>query len=360
MEITPDGQMWIIDNGNTHDDYLRYQHRCPPKLIIFDINTHHILRQYTFPDDVVNHNNSFLNDIVVDPINKIGFITDLKPANPQSDLSSISSGGIVVYNFNTNVSHRYSDPVMAADGIRSTARNVTINGYTVQTDGGISGIALSPDLNWIYFCPLSSYRTYRVLAFNVKMYTDDSSGSIQFIGNRSSQMDGMSFSNESILYFGSLGENAIHSIPYEFAIEDEEQKDFVKHHEVEVMQNATTMQWVNSFGWGEDGNLYFITNKLHRFILGNMDWNGGDGANFRVHQVYVGANSYMMYDAKGNDHISGASIKGLGWIVAVIIGVVLFSGLAVLFLSYRWRKQMNQEHRSRNAKFLQLDNNLDL
>ena len=98
MEITPDGKMWIVDVGRKYffDPVVSADNSCPPKLWIYDINKNELDRVYIFPDEVANYTNSFLNDIVIDYVNKYAYISDLD--------GSPFKGGLVAYGYNTNAS----------------------------------------------------------------------------------------------------------------------------------------------------------------------------------------------------------------------------------------------------------------
>eukprot|EP01084_Bolivina_argentea_P043815 80691_1 len=344
MEIDPDGKMWILDVGRKYFfDDNGADNTCPPKIIIYDIITDKIIKTHIFPNYIVNHTNSFLNDIVIDVVNKYAYISDLFGSPPYN-------GGIIVYDYHNDYSHRYSDIVMNFDGNNSPARNITINNYTVYTDSAIDGIALSPDLNWLYFCPLSSYRLYRVPTYDIRSYVNDDLKQIQFIGNRTSNMDGMTFSNKSMLYYGSFHETALNAMKYEFEIIEKNRNNYTRKHAVEVISDSVELQWIDTFAWDNNGYLYFTTNRLHRYFLGNMDWNGGNGANMRIIKVYVGAGSYMMYSE--NEIMEADSVNTIGIVLGTIFGIFVI-GLLSIFIYSRYKKSQIQN----NDKFQSLTNN---
>ena len=354
MEITPNGKMWILDVGRKYffdpDVNVSVDNSCPPKLWIWDINKNELDRVYVFPTEIANYTNSFLNDLALDVVNNMAYISDV--------FGYPFPGGIVTYDYNNNLSNRFVDPVMNYDGPDSPARNVIINGYEIENlESANDGIALSPDLKWLYFCPLASYRLYRVPAENARMYKNDSLKAIEFIGNRTSQMDGMTFDNNSILYYGSLNENAVRIMEYQYDIDESDRNNYSKKHSSILVQDNYTLQWVDTFAWGHDGYVYFSTNRLHRFFLQNMNFDGGEGANFRINRVYVGAVSYMMgqvsssstpsptdQDNNGSGGSSDSGLDGVSGVVWLLIVIVLFV-LVVVFggLWIKSRKSVNNE-----------------
>lgn len=173
------------------------------------------------------------------------------------------------------------------------------------------GIALSSDLKYLYWTSLATYRTFRAPTENLLTITSntDENNIIEFIGMRGSQTGGMIMSDKNILYYGSFNNNAINYISN---INETSNKityntsDYYQNNnnlfnsqllnESILVKNDTTLQWPDSFGWDSNGNyLWITTNKLHRFILGNMVWNGSQGSNMRVIKVYVeNQSSYQM------------------------------------------------------------------
>lgn len=116
-----------IFSANT-SDIVNYA----PKLLLFDLNTNQFLRTFVFPDAVAPYNSSFLNDIVVDEVHGVAYMSDTGAV-----------GGIVVYDFASNTARRWGgDPSQQAD----PNFNFTINGTSYHFPTNEDGIALSADL----------------------------------------------------------------------------------------------------------------------------------------------------------------------------------------------------------------------
>ena len=98
--------------------------------------------------DVAPYNSSFLNDIVVDEVNGYAYISDTGAV-----------GGIIVYDYNSNTARRWGgDPTQQADATFS----FTINNATYKLGTNEDGIALTPDLQTLFYCPLNGNHQYSI------------------------------------------------------------------------------------------------------------------------------------------------------------------------------------------------------
>jgi len=253
-----------------------------------------------------------------------------------------------------NISNRFSDSTMVYDDSTSVARNVSINGYILYSSTSLDGIALTPDLEYVYYCPLSSYRLYRVPTSILLTHTADTDNQIEYLGERISQMDGMTFSNESVLYFGSFHQDAVYHLYYNSSLLYSEIKNFsyfAANNEKLFVSDYTDIQWVDTFAWDEYGYLWFTTNRLHRYFLNNMCFNGSEGSNFRVNKVYVGSQSYMMYSYNNNNGQGGKS-SNIVWIVIVVVIIVIVIIIILVGCRYYRKKQDARKDQTGLADFV--------
>eukprot|EP01083_Nonionella_stella_P037779 102976_1 len=285
------GTMFILDNGYKYfsdqpesypnSSYSIPDTTCPPKVIIYDIDNDQLVKSYTFPDSVAAHNFTFLCDIVLDKANERAFISD------QFGVPFL--GGIVVYNYNNDTSRRFADPdSMKPDNVNASARTVTIRGISVPVVSGTTSIAITPQkgrngARFIYFAPFSSYRTYRVRTDDVVQNKYDG---IEFIGNRTSQVDHILFSDSSNLYFAPLTENAIYSVHHQDTIDT---TNWIQEKQRLISKNDDLFEWIDMFAWNpqNDGYLYFTTTRLEKYFTKTMDWNGGQGANMKINKIKI-------------------------------------------------------------------------
>lgn len=151
MEIEPaTGLMWMLDVGrlNIYDPEQAPINTSPPKLILYSIPDAAVVQTYLFTDDVAPYSSSFLNDIVLDVTDGIGYISDAS-----------GPGAIIVYDRTRNVARRFSDATTAADPSVAIAINSVIYpGISTPSDG----IALSPDRRMLFYCALRGQTLYAV------------------------------------------------------------------------------------------------------------------------------------------------------------------------------------------------------
>ncbi|CAH1241564.1 Hypp6372 [Branchiostoma lanceolatum] len=267
MEVDPLGRMWIADVGGA----------CAPKLIIYDIKTDDVIRTYTFPSDVANTNDTYLNDIVIDtsaddPDDWFAYISNSR--NP---------GGLVVYDYRRDSSHKVFHSSMNAE---PDATLMTINGRNYTFDVASDGIALSPLGNnmKVYYCALSGYNLYSVPTSVIKQpVVTDISSSVKQEGRKVSQSDGLVVSQEGNLYFAALHLNAVYR--WDTSSEDVSSA-------TELVSDDVTMQWADTFAFDDEGYLWFIANRLHMWRVNELTFTGSE-QNFLVWKVYVGEKSYM-------------------------------------------------------------------
>ena len=167
----------------------------------------------------------------------------------------------------------------------------------------------TPDAKWLYYCPLSTFKLYRIpTSFLLQLFDEEARSvndynnseyleiaeNIEYLGLRSSQMDGMTFSNTSQLYYGWLEQNAI--AVWHYNTENPSEYTVVNrvNHKGErsVYSNNVTMQWLDTLAWDDaNGYLWWTTNRLHRYSLNNMAWNGTEGANLRIMKLKMDDNT---------------------------------------------------------------------
>jgi hypothetical protein len=266
MEIDTRGWMWILDVARINLEGTGY-----PKLIIWDINKNCSIRKYYFPDSILPHGGSFANDIVVDETGGFAYISD-----------TWGSGGLVVYDFTHNSARRFdNDPTLAGNA----SNLIVINGKPYPIVSPSDGIALSSDLMTLYYCALSKQYLYSVAIFLLQDFNIPNqviSNYIQAVGVKG-YSDGMTYDNAGRLYFGDLQENGVKvwdtSEPLSSAMT--------------LVRNNDTMQWPDTFAWDNSGYLYFVSNKLEKFLFGQMVFDGDDGQNFRIWRIFVNAKSYL-------------------------------------------------------------------
>eukprot|EP00128_Syssomonas_multiformis_P001859 Colp12_sorted_trinity150504_noHs@27319 len=277
MEIDNKGRMWVIDFGRinmiTGDPALMIN--GPAKLVILDSKGKE-LRRHVFPPTVLPYNSSFLNDIVVDVKGGVAYMSDAG-----------SEGAIIVYDYKTNRSRR------VLGGSRYTAYEGDV---TIQVNGQAfpsfstpeDGIALSADAKTLYFCALRGVTLHSVPTAVLRTFSTDDSEiekAVKVEGRKDSGTDGLAFSSNGLLYFGSLNQSAVYYWRPGQPLTRDTQKLLVRDREL--------MQWVDTFAFDGAGSLWFTSNRLQQWFTNTMDFTGASGGNFRIWSVYIDGNSYI-------------------------------------------------------------------
>jgi len=348
MEIDSKGWMWILDVGRlnifgTPDQIIN----GPASLVIYDLENHCTIRKYVFPEEVVASNASFLNDLVIDQKRGLAYISDTD-----------GDGGIVVYDFFNNRSRYYTDPSNnKTTQFDPSALPLTINGlnYTLTTPE--DGIALTPDTETLYYCPLISQKLYSVPAAIIRDFNLSNAqiaSHVKYHGIKG-YSDGLAFSDNGKLYYGSLARNAMYewdpSTPLSSA--------------KALVENKTTNQWQDTFAFDNKGNLYYTSNRLQLWFFNTMQFNAD--ANFRIWVVPINGSSYLAAttpsysgecqgdggDGLSNGAIVGIAIGGAVFLLLVLIGIILIVALVAWY--YKKRKDDYMELHNRGAYHEQKD-----
>ncbi|XP_067671579.1 protein yellow-like [Haliotis asinina] len=283
LEIDPStGWMWIIDTGlNSIADPGQFL--CPPKLVIYDINTDKVIRVHHFPEAVAPKMRTFLNDIVIHKV--LG-----KPAFAY--ITDAGTAKIVVYDFIKDKSYTFSHKSMAAE--QGSATTIDFDNTQFTTHTPIDGIALSPDFRYLYYCSLASVKLYRVPTSVLANENSDISRSVKNLGDKVSQTGGMIAGSKS-LYYGALSLNAVYKWDFSKDIAMAASVDDVTlKTQTQVVKDDTYMKWVDSFAFDTDGYLWFTVNKLPKFFQHTMDFlNATSPSNMFIWKIYVGEKNYL-------------------------------------------------------------------
>ncbi|XP_017875534.1 protein yellow-like [Ceratina calcarata] len=276
MEIDPLGRMWVLDSGKMSPLSIETKITCPPRLVILDLEKNgQVLRSYEFPMDVARHGMAHLNDIVLDHEDGgMAYISDSGRDDP----------GLIVYSLRNNTSWKIRHPSMRAkpEAVRFMVAKTPMN-QPIPIDG----IALSPASSkdrQVYYSPLSSFHLYSIPTSVLKMNLSNVDESVQEVGRKSSQTDGMMMSAKGVLYFGLLADDAV-------AMWDTK-SSFSTGQRV-ISRDHERMQWPDTFAFDEDGNFYCVTNSLQNYLTNHVDVNI---ANYRVVRAQTKVKSYQYFE----------------------------------------------------------------
>lgn len=251
MEIDPQGRMWVLDTGRTETMTLEAKARCPPRLVILDLEDNgKVLRSYNFPADVAPPDSAYLNDIVLDHEDGgFAYITDNSDVDP----------GIIVFSLRNGTSWKVRDSSMKA---QQDAVGFMVGRVHVIPPINVDGIALSPaDARdrYVFYAPLSSFHLYALPTWVLKNGTRDVHRYVRELGRKDSQTDGMMMSSTGVLYYGMVADDCISM--WDMAAS----ASFTAGQRL-ISRDHEKMQWPDTFAFDENGFLYCVTNSLQNFI----------------------------------------------------------------------------------------------
>lgn len=252
------GSLWVLDTGAPS---FSEPVQGGAKLVAIDLNTNIISKVYTFTEDVVLPR-TYLNDVRFDfRVGKAGYayITDSSSEGP---------GAIIVVNLENGEAFRRlnganstsPDPyfIPKVEGQVLMTRNR--DGSTFPFRSAADGIAISPDGQTLFFCPLSSRQLYSVSTEALRDRSLPDSHlqySVQYWGEKGAS-DGMITDAKGNVYAGDYESGSIRKI--------------LPSGIIETIAHDPRMLWPDTLSIGPDQYLYVIVNQLHRqarFHYGN-------------------------------------------------------------------------------------------
>ncbi|XP_043482840.1 major royal jelly protein 1-like [Leptopilina heterotoma] len=314
MEIDPLGRMWVLDSGRVDTMTLNPQSKCPPRLVILDLeNNGEVLRSFEFPEDVANRQTVYLNDIVLDHEDGgYAYITDTSEQDP----------GIIVFSLKNNTSWKVRHQSMRA---QREAIPFVIDRVQINRPFHVDGIALSPasvSERIVYYSPLSSFYLYSIPAAALRNRTDDINSYVKELGRKRSQSDGIAMSATGVLYFGLLADDAVsYWNTTQRANSNYQQSSFAIGQRIFTRDHAL-LQWPDTFAFDEKGQLWCVTNRL-QMIISSMYNITAD--NFRIIKSNAMAKNYQYYEDGSAPVLPAipAGVDRVGFSLATCLAVLL-------------------------------------
>jgi sugar lactone lactonase YvrE len=235
------GYLWMLDNG-VQSKYL-------PKIVAWDILQDKLARIIYLPPPITL-SNSFINDLVIDQIRNVVYISDPIAGN---------QAALIRVDLNTGLAQRI---LAGHQSVVPEDQDLIVDGHAVQIkqpDGslirphlGVNGLVLDAENEWLYFCPMHGTSMYRVKSAdlaNLNLSDTELAGRVERYSDKPI-CDGISIDQDNNLYLGDLAMNGIGVIKpdrsYQLLVSDER------------------LSWIDSFSFGSDGYLYFNSNQLHK------------------------------------------------------------------------------------------------
>lgn len=268
FEIDRDDVMWILDQGhiagaaNADGD---------AKLILWDLKTNEEIQRYTFSAEEADPQCSFLNDIAVDNDTGFAYIAD------SGIFCDPLHGGLIIYDSNTNSVRRVLDQHKFTNDEPNFFFNIddrqVLAGGGMRT--GADGIALSGDKTTLYWTNLTGNHLYELPTTLLRDFATSETlieNAVDVAAVLPSNTDGMTADNKGNIYMTALSLDGV--MKYEEATGRVTR--FAHHPE---------MNWPDTLAWGPDGELYVVSNHLHMWVDGAMNFETPEIPNFRIWKI---------------------------------------------------------------------------
>jgi sugar lactone lactonase YvrE len=250
--VDPTGnRLWILDTGSIGFGPVK---PGGPKLIAVDLASNKIGKKIVFPSDVAL-STSYLNDVRFDlrrGTQGMAFITDS---------TSSGSNGIVVVDLASGKSwrrlHDHAStkpdpqfvPIVEGEILQLWLPGQSPLRFAVGSDG----IAISPDGQILYYCPLTSRHLYSV---SVDALADQSqrdasvAATVQDLGEKGGASDGLESDAQGRVYLTDYEHDAIRRRTLDGKID--------------TLVHDPRVLWPDTLSLAADGYLYFTANQVER------------------------------------------------------------------------------------------------
>ncbi len=250
LQAGADGVVWLLDNAMRGGPARR--------LVGWDASEGRLAADIDLTG--VTSDQSFLNDLAVDPVRNTVYIAD--PAGG-------ADAAIIVVDVVRKTARRVlqghksvipEDIDLVIDG--SPVRIRADNGSEIRPRVGINPIAIDRNGEWLYYGPMHGLSMYRIRTADLRdagLSPDDLARRVERWSDKPI-CDGISIDTAGNVYLGDLANNAIGVIGAD--------------RNYRVLIADPRLSWVDAFSFGADGFLYAVVNQLHRSAV----LNGGQSA----------------------------------------------------------------------------------
>jgi sugar lactone lactonase YvrE len=250
--VDPTGnRLWILDTGSIAFGPVR---PGGAKLIAVDLGSDRIIKKIVFPADVALLT-TYLNDIRFDlhrGAEGTAFITDSSTPGPNGIIVVDLASGKSWRRLNNHPSTRPDPgfvPVVEGEILEFRIPGQPPHRFAVGSDG----IAISPDGNILYYCPLTSRHLYSV---SVAALVDQSKSDAQVAatvtdyGEKGGASDGLESDMQGRVYMSDYEHNAV--------------RRRVSSGDIETLVHDPRLLWPDTLSLAADGYLYVTANQVER------------------------------------------------------------------------------------------------
>lgn len=253
------GMLWVLDPASPG---IKGTVPGGPKLVRIDPKTDKVAQNISIPESVASRK-SYLNDVRIDTQNQYAYITE----------SGV--GSLVVVDLKTGKSRKLLAGHASMMG--DTTLNIKADGKEIIDATGkkarfnADGIALSQDLQYLYWKPLTSYKLFRIKteALRNPALTDTQlAQQIEDLGKVPAS-DGMEIDAANNVYLT--------------AFEDHSIKRRTPDGKIETIVQDPRLEWPDTFAFSADGStLYVTTSAIHK----TPTWNKGLGRQDQPYYIF--------------------------------------------------------------------------
>ncbi|XP_037945802.1 major royal jelly protein 1-like [Teleopsis dalmanni] len=273
MRIDSCNRLWVLDAGVSRS-LEDFEVTCPPKILIFDLNTNQVLRRVDFPNEILRGESLFTN-LVIDETTSRGANCD----DVFVYISDTVEPALIVYDSERDVTWRLTHPAMFPDP--DFAQSEILNDRFILMDG-VVGLTFDKKTSLVYFQPLATDRVFSISkeVLRAGPIPRNQVLQVKLVGKKSSQGIGMAISPiDDSLIFSPITETAIatwnpttntHSI----LAFDQDRLQF-------VADISTTSS--------ESNVIYAVSSKFQRYFLKNINPNE---ANCRILRIDLTPNTH--------------------------------------------------------------------
>ena len=253
------GMLWVLDPASPG---IKGTVPGGPKLVKIDPKTNKVVQNISIPESVAPRK-SYLNDVRIDTQNQYAYITE----------SGV--GSLVVVDLKTGKSRKLL--VGHSSMMGDTTLNIKADGKELIDASGkrarfnADGIALSQDMQYLYWKPLTSYTLFRIKTEalrNAGLSDTQLASQIEDLGKVPAS-DGMEIDAANNLYLS--------------AFEDHSIKRRTSAGKIETVVQDPRLEWPDTFAFSGDGKtLYVTTSAIHK----TPTWNKGVGKQDQPYYIF--------------------------------------------------------------------------
>ncbi|RZK15448.1 MAG: hypothetical protein EOO56_22810, partial [Hymenobacter sp.] len=257
--VDTQGMLWIVDPAAPG---LKFIVPGGPKLVKTDPKTSQVVQTIAIPESVAPHK-SYLNDVRIDLVHNYAYMTES------------GNGSLVVVDLKTSKSRAllvHHTSTMPVPGFVTKAQGHGL----YQPDGKpgqfkADGIALSFDMQYLYYRALSGHELYRIkteVLRNAALTEAQVAAAVEKLADAPA-CDGMEIDTKNNLYLT--------------AFETGEILRRTPAGKIESVVKEERLQWPDTFAWGPDKqSLYFTVSELDK----TPRWNKGVGVPHEPFRIY--------------------------------------------------------------------------